>query len=484
MSGLFGTLGVAGRAMLVTQSGIRTTSHNISNANTPGYSRQVQVLRPSLALQFQNGALGSGVEQQSIERVTNSFVQEQLLAETSNNRSLQAQVGTLEAIEEVFNEQRADGISAALSNFYSAFDDLANNPGPIERESLLGAAEAVADTLSLADAELRNQIQAANGGIQGALTEINALAGRIAELNGEILRQEGLAPANDLRDQRDLALRELAGLVDIDTFDDRSGNPVVMLRGSGTLVEGTTARSLVPITDPTNPFDANIVRVNFDDGTTRTDVNDFLSGGELGGLLASRDTILSAAVRSLDVVAYNLAESVNAQHRVGVGLDGLDGRDFFAPLAGVEDAAQNLALDATVLANPDAIAAGGPLATGGTGAPGDNVNALMLAGLRDAPTTLALPGDPPGVPSGPTRSLLDHASVLVGDIGIQTSTLRGARDQSDRVFQVLEDRRDSISGVSIDEEVTNLIRLQASFQANARVLSTINGLLQDLVDIL
>jgi flagellar hook-associated protein 1 FlgK len=479
MSGLFGTLGVSGRAMLVTQNGIRTTSHNISNANTPGYSRQIQILQPAPAAHFANGALGTGVEQRSIERVTNAFVQEQLLVETSNNRSLQAQAGTLEAIEEVFNEQRRDGISAALSSFYSAFDDLANNPGATEREALMGAAKAVSDTLALADSSLRDQMLAANGGIEGAIFEINALANRIAELNGEIRKQETLTPANDLRDQRDAALRELSGLVDIDTFEDRSGHTVVMLRGSGTLVENTFARSLVPITDPTNPFDSNVFRVYFDDGLTQSDVTDQLSGGELGGLLASRDTILPDALRSLDVVAFNLAESVNAQHRTGFGLDGSTGNDFFAPLAAVEDAARDLRIDAGILTNPDAIAAGGT-----SGAPGDNQNALLLADLRDTPSTLALPGDPPGPPSGPTRSLLDHVSALVGDIGVETSTVQGARDQSDRVLQVIEDRRDSISGVSIDEEVTNLIRLQASFQANARVLSTIDRLLQDLVDII
>ena len=127
MSGLFGTLGISSRAMLVNQNGIRVTSHNISNANTPGYSRQIQELRAAPASQRQIGALGNGVEQVSIERVSNAFVQEQWLAETSNNASLQTQAGALEAIQEVFNEQAGAGLSTAPSNFYSSFDDIAND---------------------------------------------------------------------------------------------------------------------------------------------------------------------------------------------------------------------------------------------------------------------------------------------------------------------------------------------------------------------
>jgi flagellar hook-associated protein 1 FlgK len=250
-----------------------------------------------------------------------------------------------------------------------------------------------------------------------------------------------------------------------------------MLPSGLPLVEGQSARSLVPQGDPTNPFDPTFSRVIYDDGTNQIDVTDEIAGGELGGLLRARDTLLPAAIRSLDTLAYNLAVSVNTVHAAGVGLDGTVG-DFFAAPTAVEDAARDLALEASVVASADAIAAG--LTTGAS----DNRNALALAALRTSAAPLWLPGDPPGPASGPTRSVLEHAASIVADVGQQSRDLAQAQGQEERMLELLENRREQVSGVSLDEEVTNLIQLQAAFQANARVVAVIDRLLQDVVSIL
>jgi flagellar hook-associated protein 1 FlgK len=481
MAGLFGVLDVANRGLLVTQRGIQTTSHNIANVNTPGYSKQRQIVEPGSPLVTPQGALGTGVEPTSIERIHDAFTQAQILDHNAAMGSTDAQVNALSIIEEIVNEQRGEGLSVSLSRLYDAFSDLAaaQTPGaPVERQTLRGAAEGLLDTLHGADTQLRDLQDANHESIAGLLDDINSLTDRIADINRRIVEQETIAPANDLRDQRDLLMRDLSQKVEVNAYEDDMGAQIVYLPSGMPLVERSTAHTLVPIPDPTNPFSAAYSRIGHaSTGGSVVDVTANIGGGELGGLLQARDTLIPAAIRSLDTIAYNLAESVNAVHQGGVGLNGVTG-DFFLSLGAVEDAARNIALDPNIVASNDAIAAGT------TTAPGDNSNAIALAALRDAASPLFLPGDPPGPATGPTRSVMSHAASVVAEIGQQARGLQQASAQQARVSEVLQNRRDEISGVTIDEEVTNLIALQAAFQANARVMDTVNRLLQDVIGLI
>ena len=479
MSGLFGVLDVASRGLMVAQQGVRNTSNNIANVNTPGYSRQRQIVVSSLPVINPNGNFGTGAEQIDVVRIADDLVQAQIVRQNSLLSSVDVQSQGLRAIEEVFNEQQGGGLGSALSAFYDAFSELAasQTPGaPVEREALRAVAGRLTDTLHAMDARLREQQASTESAIDAMIPRINELADRIASLNREISAVEGISTANELRDQRDLAIRELSGLIDIDTYTDGSAQ-VVLIGGGLPLVETASARTLTTVPDVSNPFDPTFSRIAIEGSGGGIDVTDRIGGGELGGLLRVRDQTLAAAIRSLDTIAYNLADAVNTQHGVGVGLDGVAG-DFFAPLAGVEDAARDIALDARILASTDAIAAGlGP----GIPASGDNRNAADLAELRTRALPIFLPGDPPGPATGPTRSLIDHSASVVADIGSQSAVMQSAFESEQRVGELLENRREEISGVSIDEEVTQLVQLQAAFQANARIMQAVDRLLEDVI---
>lgn len=474
---------MAARSMAVIQGGIRTVAHNVANVNTPGYSRQRQVLEAEHPEVRPDGTLGTGVRQTTVERITDDFIRRQLEQEFSAKGSLDTRAQAMARAEEVVNEQQGEGITAALSELYAAFQDLASStePGqPTERAALLSAAQALTARFHQADAHLRDQQRATDRSISTVVDEVNDLARRIADLNREIVRQEAISQANDLRDQRDELVRQLALNVEIDTFEKDDGAVVVSLRGGYSLVDGAITRDLVAVADPANPFDPTFSRVFFDDGATRFDVTGTLGGGRLGGLLEVRDQLLAGAIRDLDTIAYNLMRTVNDQHRLGFGLTGATGQDFFVNLAQVEDAARDLAVDPAVLADARLIAAAGAA----PGAPGDNRNALALAALRENAQAIFLPGDPPGPATGPTRTVLSHAADLVAELGQQARSLESARLQQDRVLEVVQNQRDEISGVSVDEEVTALIQLQAAFQANARIIATMDRLLQDVVSML
>ena len=478
MSGLFGTLDVATRGLLVTQGGIRVSSHNTANVETPGYTRQSQVLVAGQPSPHPAGAIGTGVEQQSIERIGDALLFRQLYEADARNASLGVQSDALSRIEGLFNEQGdTDGLGAKLSKLYDAFDDLASAtaPGaPVERDALRSAASSLIDGVHSLDTDLRSLMQEADHSVRASLDTINGIASQIADLNVAIVRDEAVAPANDLRDRRDQLIRDLAKHVDVSSFEQSDGSAVVMVANGIALVDGEHARQLVATADPTNPFDPAFSRVQVDLGAGQVDVTDQIGGGELGGSLEVRDALVPEALRDLDVLAYNLTAQVNAVHAAGVGLDGTTG-DFFQALGGVEDAARQLALDPAVAASTDAIAAG--LSTD----PGDNRNALALAALRTTPMAFSLPGDPPGPPSGPTRSVLDYHAFLVGEVGERARSAKSAADSQQSTVDELQNRRDEVSGVSLDEEMVKLVRLQSAYQANARVISTIQTLLETVV---
>lgn len=495
MAGLFDTLGTATRGLAVVQSGIATTGHNIANADTPGYSRQRSVLEASRPVETNAGWIGTGVDQTSVERVVDRFVQERLVRETSRQSTLDTHASIYRQIEAVVSDAEGEGLASGLSAFFDALHDvsIASDPGQsAARTALHAAAQSLVDTIHRYDAQLRGLQRDADRGITSLVSEVNAITEEIAALNRKIAAAEVSGPANDLRDQRDQLVVALAEKVDIALVTDNQGMLSIRISGGLPLVEKDIAFRLEAVVDPADPhpFDPTFARVFFDGAGSYFDVSSLLRGGELGGLVEARDSVLAGKIRELDAFAYSLAEGFNAVHRGGLGLVDGDAHDFFADLSGqtvVDDAARNFALSADI--DP---AQGGSLGhiaageqanpvTGGPGAaPGDIawVERLKLLRTGGVPTYLA--GDAPGTPTGTTSSLVNTLGKWIGDIGQGARTAERSLLQQNAVVSAIEARRDEVSGVSIDEEVSELVRLQASFQANAKVLSTITQMLDDL----
>ncbi len=496
MAGLSDAIGTAQRGLQVVQRGIATTGHNIANATTEGFSRQRSVVQSSLPIVDGAGAIGTGVEQTSVIRIVDEFAQLRLLSETSRLSGLDAQANIYTQVESIVNEQLSEGLADDLSGFFDALDDLSNaaEPGqPVERGALLAAAESLIDTIHRYDGQLRNLQTATDRAITSSLPDVNGMARQIADLNGRIAEAETQAPANDLRDQRDRLLIDLSEKLSFSTLEDSSGMISVRLEGGVQLVQGRTANELIAVVDPAtpNPFDPGFSQVQFRSASSSFDITGSIRGGELGGLIEARDGIVGGVVRDLDAFAFTLASTFNAEHRGGLGLIDGTSRDFFVDLsaqATVDDAARNLALAADV--DPaqggtvDHIAAGSvpDPTTGGPGAaPGDTTHVERLKDLRRDSVTVFLAGDSTALPTGPSSSLSTSLTNLIGDVGQQARTTSRSLAQQQAVMQAAQDRRDSISGVSVDEEVAQLVQLQTNFQANARVISTVNQLFNDLL---
>jgi flagellar hook-associated protein 1 FlgK len=495
MAGLFDTLGTAQRGLSVVQSGIATTGHNIANANTPGYSRQRSVLEASLAQATNAGAIGTGVEQISVDRVIDRFVADRLVRETSRQATLDSEASIYRQIEAVVNSQDGGGLTDDLTSFFDALDDLSNasDPGqPAARAQVLSAAESVVDSIRRYDSQLRGLQRGVDQSISGVLAEVNAISAEIASLNKKIAAAEVVAPANDLRDQRDQLVLSLAQKVDISLVSDNQGMLSVRISGGLPLVDKDIAAELRAVVDPANPnaFDPSFSQVYYDGAGSYFDATALIRGGELGGLIEARDGTLAGSIRELDAFAYTLADSFNQVHRGGLGLADGNPHDFFADLSGqtsVNDSARNFSLAADIDPSQGGsllnIAAGvGPNpVTGGPGAaPGETGGIERLKDLRTGSVATYLAGDATGTPTGTSASVVSSLGKWIGDIGEGTRSAERSLAQQDSVLAAVRDRRDEVSGVSIDEEVAELVKLQASFKANAKVLSTITAMLDDL----
>ncbi len=485
MAGLFGALDLSARALGVTQKGLGVTAHNIANVNTPGYTRQRQGLEAALPINSATGSIGTGVEQRTIERVHDSFIQARLIQEHASQGSLDQEVKTLSQLDSLFNEQSGDGITPQLSRLYGAFETLTTGaPGQTtERASLVGVAQTVVATFNRFDSQMTDLQRSTDSAIVGLLPDVNKLLEQIATLNQEIAKAESLAPANDLRDEQERLIRDLASKMEISTIEDSQGLTTVMFEGGIPLVEGQVTSSLVAVPNPTHPFDPTFSSIHVQTGNQTFDVTSGITGGELGGLLLSRDVHIADARNDLDALAFSLAQTVNAQHMAGLGLNDLVARDFFSLVnaAGVSGAAGGISVNSEIVSDHGNIAAAGATSPAEMG---DAENAGRLAALRDTLLQSYQPGDSAGSPSGLSQTVVQQSASLISARGRAAELANFSLSQQEQILAEIQDRRDEISGVSLDEEVTDLIRLQSSYQANARVISTINEMLNQLTSLI
>ncbi|MBX5492390.1 MAG: flagellar hook-associated protein FlgK [Chloroflexi bacterium] len=449
-------LDLALRALQTQQRGLDTTNHNVANANTKGFSRQSVVMEPTtpfmlpaLNRQQQAGQLGTGVIAVTIERARDIFLDVQYRIQDGLQHQAQMAQQALEQIEVVLNEPSDHGLSAQLGAFFNAWQELANDPASAgARGSLLQAAAALTAGFNRAAQQLSALQTDLNSQVQARVTEINDLANQIVSLNKQVVQAEAVGQrANDFRDQRDLALDRLAEIVPITVNENADGSLTVLLGGQA-LVQGNTADPLV--TTPTGPNGFWEVRFSSNSAPVSP------TAGELRGLLDARDQTVASYLSGLDSVASSLITAVNGLHTTGYGQDGVSGRAFFTGTG-----AATIALDPSVAGNPQAIAA-----ASAPNAPGDNSIALAIAQLRQS--------------MSPAPE--DAFGALMARLGQESKAAQDLATNQGALVQLLDRRRQEVSGVSLDEEAVQMLRYQKAYEAAARLLTAYDQMLDRLIN--
>lgn len=466
---------IGASGILAQRLAIEVTGENIANINTDGYSRQ-QVVMANAPVTTSNGfALGTGVEIEEVRRYYDAMLQQQIMNGNSTYQQNLARETALEQIQPSFNELNADGLGTALEDFFGAWSDLSTNAGgAAERQSLLSRSQILVDTFHNINSSLTTVSQSADNRLIGITSEMTDNARNLALVNSQIVATRAVdGNANELLDQRDLLIRELSEKAQISVSIATDGSATVTLHGGETLVSGTgyatiytslSGTNRIMITDPGNPPSAP-------DPASDTDITLTVGGsgnnfGEIGGTLQVRDSIVPEYLARLDEMASKLIAAVNAQHAAGFGLDGTTGNSFFS---GTSSA--TIQVESSLTAAK--IAAALPTATDPVPtSAGNNVNAVKIAEIQKS--TLAF--------STGNATFAGYFSALVGKVGTDTQGAQNVAAQGEAFLRQLNNLRESNSGVSLDEELTNLAKYQQAFQGAARVVNAATEMLDTLIE--
>jgi len=437
------------RGLLAQQRALDVTSHNVSNASTEGYSRQEAVLgtTPALAipaggLNGQGSLLGTGVDVMSYQRVRDQFLDLQYRGQSMSQGDKSARSSSLQQVELTLAEPGSNGVSAALERFWSAWGDLSNAPdNPAARQAVIDKSRALADGINQLQDGLgaaRAQATAEFGALAGAGGEVQRMSADLAGTLNAIRDAEltGAQP-NDLYDRRDLLLDKLSALGQVSVTPSPAGGSDVAL-GGVTIVDTDDTTGIASVPSGTFPL------------TFTTS-----PGGRLGALmdLGSATGPIASYQQTLDLVARSLSDpavagSVNSVYQAATG------QAFFTYTTGPSGT--------PVLALNEPTISTSTLAAGLSG-PGDNQVALDIGKLRGGPADR-------------------QYAQLVTTIGNEVSDAKRQEATAQVLTDNLKDRRDSVSGVSLDEEMTNLIRFQRAYQASARAMSTTDEMLDVLIN--
>lgn len=459
MSDLLRILGIARRAMNAHQAAMSVTGNNIANVNTEGYSRQRVTLTSTRSTDVGLGFIGSGVTVERIERIRSELVDQQLMTERPSLHQHQFKSSGLHFIEDIFNEPSEFGLNRSLEEFFNSFQDLANDPeSTAARTVVRQKAITVTSNFKRIHKQLSDYQNQLNGELRAGVDEINRLTSEIAEMNDRIVRAEVSGhEAPDLRDQRDLLVDKLSKLVDVKTFESEAGSINVAI-GSRMVVVDTQAEQLgLAVQNQSDPG-PTIVFVRDDNVAV---IND----GKIKGILDLRDKNVPGYMSQLNELAINLTDEVNAIHRTGFNLDDITGINFFDPgTSGASDftISNEIENNANLIASSDT-----------AGEPGNNATALAMADLTDKLTM-----------DDSQFTFSDFYNSLLSNVGTQAQESMLMENSFSLTVEKLELTRQSISGVSLNEEMTNMIEHQTAFTAASRVVTTVDEMTETVMNMI
>ncbi|HGE71947.1 TPA: flagellar hook-associated protein FlgK, partial [Candidatus Poribacteria bacterium] len=367
----------------------------------------------------------------------------------------------------IFLEPSENGINNLLGEFWNSWEDLANNPENMTtRAVVIQRGISLAQSINRIDSALKDIRKTANDYIDDRLELINQKASQIANYNAKIQSIEASGQeASNLRDKRDIFLDELSKLINISTIERDNGTIAVFIGGRA-IVEDNIF----------NPIKANNISSGGMVVTNLVWADDFskveINNGEIAGLIQTRDETIPNLIEKFDQLSQTLINSVNKIHNAGFGLDGVSGRDFFSG-TGASDIKVNDDATTGIVGHPERIAASQ------NGEVGNNQIALDIAKLSDVRVTL----DGTIIDSSDSINISKFYSETVNSFGTDVKLSNMMLESVQMIVSDLEERKESVSGVSLDEEMTELIRLQKAYESATKYMSVIDEMLDTLMRI-
>lgn len=501
MAGLFGTLNNATSGLGANQVALQTSSHNIANTSTDGYSRQRVNLETNSAYTVQGvGTLGTGVKSAGVERIVDDFVRGQIRNANSNYQYATEKSSVLGNLENIFNEPSDNGLLTQLSTLTSSWTELANNPESDTSKTLVAEnASTFTDTLNSMASDINSLTSSTVQSVTKNVLDFNNKVQQLQNLNEQIynMSSRGESP-NDLLDTRDSVLKDLSGLANITSTTDNYGRAFVQLGGQDVLTSTSMSTLSVVTTssssgstlavggDTSNvgttgtQYSAGTVLLSSspDNSTTYQELS--ISSGTIGGLQAAIGETQDR-LQDLNDFAATIAKTTNMVYTNGSSSTS----GFFTLGTDEDDYAANIAVSSDIVNNTTGISAGK------TTASGDGTKAAAIATL--ASTKLDFPVSDTELATYNSNSMSFTSSQTgstfanefnntVTKNGISKQAADNTATAQQSVLTQLEEKDSSVSGVSLNEEMSNIIKYQQGFQANARLLSVVSEMLDTLIN--
>ncbi len=438
---------------------IETTAHNVANVATDGFHRRSVERNVADSVTRSGVFLGQGVKVLRVRRATDDLLGVRVVEQKGIAGSSAAAAGALQRIETSFNEAESTGFVQALDELFDTLARATSDPSDSglrmsvvrKGESFAKIVNRTADSLAQSDSDLQSDIKE-------TIELVNDLATELAEVNNSLGSSRDSLGSGDLLDKRDILVGKLAELVGSTVDYESTNSTATVFVGGHALVSGISSRSLLVGTDAAGE---PTVEMTTDSGTVS--VTDRLAG-RMGGLEKAR-THITSYLATMNTFAGDLADSMNTQHQLGFDLNGAAGGALFSFVGGSE--AQSLSFESTILEDPNLLAFSGS-ATGGV-ANDDNLKALLdikNQNLFDSGTSTAG----------------EFGSNLISEVGNDIAKYQGMSSTQGEHLTDLEGMMEALTGVSLDQEATNLIEFQAAYQAAAKVIRVADNLVQFLLE--
>ncbi|WP_139491158.1 flagellar hook-associated protein FlgK [Brevibacillus dissolubilis] len=492
MRSTFHLLEVSKRGLFAQQSALNTTGHNISNANTEGYTRQranMQATKgipaPGMNVDRAPGQMGTGVEVTDLQRIREDYLDVQFRTENKHFGYWEARRDGLEKIETIFNEPSDTGLQKVMDDMWKSWQDLVKEPESLSARAVVRQrAVAIAETFGALTTSMKELQTDLDNVVRVKAIDINSIATQIANINKQIadVVPHGYQP-NDLYDQRDVLIDKLSKMTEVKVTTAESGMVNVTIEGQNLV----TGRTSVPMTVGTNET-TGLVEISLGGAvfTPKT--------GSLAGTFESRGYsvdgqmvgVIPDMLRKLDALALNMTTEINNLHRQGVNLFQINNTPgpanipFFVQKGtanGNPTGAASFEVNPEIMKSLNAIAAG-TRGTGGTTNEGDGSNAQAIASLKFK-TIIASTGSN-GL--GETTTLDDFYRYTIAQLGVDSQESMRMEKNSDILVGQVDTQRMSVSGVSIDEEMAEMVKYQHAYNASARVMTSMDEILDKIIN--
>lgn len=458
MGTLTSLMDLSRQALMADQNALNVTANNVSNQNTPGYTREVVNWQPTDAVTLSGTTYSTGVTSTAVsqrDRVLEQQVQQQTQTQSQSGalESALQQVQDIFGLSSTSTSASSTALGTATDSFFSSLSTLEGNPADTStRQAVLTAANNLTSAFNSAANQLAQVSSGLDQQVGTTVGQINSLTSTIASLNQQIASTSPNGDAGALEDQRQLAITQLSQYVGLDQMTTESNGITLTTSNGAVLVSGSQSYSL----------STTLVNGVTDVVAAGQDVTSGLTGGQLGGVLQTRDQELPAYASALDNLAYGIGTAVNQQNALGTDGNGNTGGAIFSLPSSAAGAATSIQV---ATSDPQAIAA----AATGEGSSG-NDNAIAMADLSSA-----------NIVGGQTAS--GSLATLLGQIGNDTAGATTNNTAQQAMLTQLTSQRDSLSGVSLDEEASNLTQYQRSYQAASEVFSIVNTIMASAINL-